>query len=114
MEFIVDFWVDSCGHYFYLGICIGYCVNTYSKQLKIDVDFHTLMTLFNNMRLVLKSMVTEVHFLLPSIDRGDSQRTLKKNTETNKMDPKSTNHNSQMSPFEPVKANCCFLKGLLR
>ena len=55
-----------------------------------------------------------IHFSLSSIIimATYSQRTLKNRNKRN--GSKSINHNSQTCPFDPVKANFCFLRGPLR
>ena len=71
------------------------------------------MPLNNTQTLKFKAQLTIALFAAVNYNYDDNQRTLKKkiNKQTGS---KSTNHNPQTWPFEPVEVNLCFPRLPLR
>ena len=82
------------------------------SQANTSMSPSHLIAVFRNMRtLPSQRLLRNAFFASVNHNYGDSKRTLKNRNKQN--GSKSTNHSWEAWPFDPVKANWCFLRGPL-
>ena len=89
----------------------GNCTHE-TLTIKARKTIPSITAVFRNMRTLSSQRLLRSAFLAAvNHNHGDIERTLKNRSKQN--GSKSTSHDWQTSPFDPVKANFCFLRGPL-